>query len=332
MQTDYLRYFIDVATLGSMSAAAKKNYMSPQGISRSISALETELGCKLFKRDRNKVTLTPYGQRLLHDAQKMLADERQMRRSIADLHGESLKKRKIQFTCYCSPIFFETPLLFPASGLNTAIYGKIQLLQRSTPRVLDLLLDAARMSQPNFVFAGGLELFDMFTSENARMIEALIDAGYEYRPFMHMNDYVLVPAYSSFANEASLTKIQIRSHPLAVAANGGMERAIARHIGSDSIFVSSGDSTYRNRLCRMGEALTFIPGLSLIFGVPEGTVAVPMSEPYTIEVGFVAHPATFDDSFLADVIGRLTEYYSKYQVEDAFRLLDGSLKSSIVTR
>ena len=29
MQTDYLRYFIDVVTLGSMSSAAKKNYMTP---------------------------------------------------------------------------------------------------------------------------------------------------------------------------------------------------------------------------------------------------------------------------------------------------------------
>ena len=95
MQTDYLRYFIDVATLGSMSAAAKKNYMSPQGISRSISALESELGCELFQRDSNKVTLTAYGERLLHDAHELLEREKRMHRSIAELHGESLKKRKI---------------------------------------------------------------------------------------------------------------------------------------------------------------------------------------------------------------------------------------------
>ena len=68
MQTDYVRYFIDVATLGSMSAAAKKNFMSPQGISRSIAALESELGCELFLRDSNKVTLTTFGERLLEDA------------------------------------------------------------------------------------------------------------------------------------------------------------------------------------------------------------------------------------------------------------------------
>ena len=332
MQTDYLRYFIDVATLGSMNAAAKKNYMSPQGLSRSISALESELGCELFQRDSNKVTLTPYGERLLHDAYQLLEDEKQLRRSVIELQAESLQKRKIQFTCYCSPIFFDTPLLFPASGLNTAIYGKVQFLQRSTPQVADLLVDAARMSHPNFVFAGGLGIFDLFADENSQMIGRLAEAGYDYRPFMRTCDYVLVPSYSSFAKEESLSKMQIRSHPLAVAATGGMERAITRHIGSDSIYVSSGDSAYRSRLCRMGEALTFVPGLSLVFGVPEGTVAVPMEEPYTIEVGFAAHASAFREGVLAELIDRLTEFYSKNQIEGAFQLLDGSLGSSIVSR
>ena len=74
MQTDYLRYFIDVATLGSMSSAAKKNFMTPQGISRSIAALESELGCELFQRGRNKVTLTKFGEMLLDDARALLTD------------------------------------------------------------------------------------------------------------------------------------------------------------------------------------------------------------------------------------------------------------------
>jgi len=330
MQTDYLRYFIDVATLGSMNSAAKKNYMSPQGISRSIAALESELGCQLFQRNSNKVTLTPFGERLLVEAHRLIEDEKEMRRSVLELQAESLKKRKIQFTCYLSPVFFDTPLLFPASGLNTAVYGKVQFLQRSTPSVIDHLLDAARMAHPNFVFAGGLGLFDLFADENTAMIRKLADAGYQYRPFMHMSDFVLVPACSSFANEESLTKVQIRSHPLAVAASGGMERAITRHIGSDSIYVSSGDSAYRSRLCRMGEALTFVPGVSLVFGVPEGTVAVPMAEPYTIEVGFAAPASAFGDGVLADAINRLTEFYSKYHIEGAYELLDGSLASSIV--
>ena len=193
VQTDYLRYFIDVATFGSMSAAAKKNFMSPQGISRSISALETELGCELFLRDSNKVTLTRFGERLLEDARELIARENSIRRSVLELHSDELKKSRMHFTCYCSPIFFVTPLFFPVSGFNIALYGKVQFLQRSTPHVVDLLVDAARVTQPEIVIAGGLGLFDLFADENVQQIKRLTDAGYEYRPFMRMEDYVLVP-------------------------------------------------------------------------------------------------------------------------------------------
>ena len=321
MQTDYLRYFIDVATLGSMSAAAKKNFMSPQGISRSISALESELGCELFQRDSNKVTLTRFGERMLEDARELVAHENRIRRTVLELNSDNLKKRRTQFTCYCSPIFFDTPLFFPMSGYNIALYGKVQFLQRSTPHVVDLLVDVARVMQPEIVMAGGLGLFDLFEDENAVMVQRLVDAGYEYRPFMRTRDYVLVPAFSTLANAQELTKAEIRSHNLAVAASGGMERAISRHIGSDSIYVSSGDSSFRSHLCRMGEALTFIPGAALVFGTPEGTVAVPMADPYTIEIGFAARMSAFEDGVLADAIERLTTFYSQYQDEGTFELV-----------
>jgi hypothetical protein len=101
-----------------------------------------------------------------------------------------------------------------------------------------------------------------------------------------------------------------------------MERAIARHIGTDSIYVSSGDSAYRNYLCRMGEALTFVPGLALVFGVPEGTVAVPMEESYEIEIGFAARPAEFEKGILPETIARLHDFYAKNRQENEYRLCE----------
>ena len=329
MQTDYLRYFIDVAMLGSMSSAAKKNYMSPQGISRSISALESELGCELFQRDSNKVTLTRFGERLLDDARNLIESENNIRRSVLELNSEELKKHKMHFTCYMSPIFSDTPLFFPVSGLNTALYGKVQFLQRGTTEVVELLIEAAGISQPGIITVGGLGLFDLFTDENVQLVQRLIDVGYEYHPFMHTTDYVLVPAYSTLAKAKSLSKAEIRQHNLAVGANGGMERAIARHIGIDNIYVSSNDSGHRSHLCRMGEVLTFIPGTALVFDEPEGTVAVPMQEPYTIEIGFAARRSAFQEGVLADVLERLYEFYSRHQQREAFKLLDGSLSSSL---
>ncbi|MBQ9000587.1 MAG: hypothetical protein IJ087_01885 [Eggerthellaceae bacterium] len=235
----------------------------------------------------------------------------------------------MHFTCYMSPIFCDTPLFFPVSGLNTALYGKVQFLQRRTPEVVGALLDAAGVSQPDIVTVGGLGFFDLFADENAQMVRQLIDAGYEYWPFMHTCDYVLVPAYSPIANAKSLSKAEIGNHNLAVGSNGGMERAIARHIGVDNIYVASNDSGHRSHLCRMGEAITFVPGVSLVFGVPEGTVAIPMQEPYTIEIGFAAPRKAFREGALADVIERLRGFYSKHQQVDAFHLLDGKLSSSL---
>ena len=329
MQTDYLRYFIDVATLGSMNAAAKKNFMTPQGVSRAISNLESELGCELFQRDANKVTLTQFGKIVLEGARSLIEQENKLRHSVTELQSKRLRKRSLLFTCYCSPIFFDTPLLFPASGLGNALYGKVQFLQRSTPHVVELLVDAARITRPDIVITGGLGFFDLFVDENAQMVQKLIDAGYEYRPFMRTCDYVLVPEFSTLAKAVSLSKADIRANPLAVAASGGMERAISRHIGAESVYVSSGDSSYRNRLCRMGEALTFVPGSSLVFGAPEGTVAVPMQEPYTIEIGFAAREGAFQKGTLADVIELMTRFYSKHAAEGDYELLDGSLKSSL---
>ena len=40
MQTTYLKHFVDVAEKGSIGAAAAADFISPQGMSRSISVLE----------------------------------------------------------------------------------------------------------------------------------------------------------------------------------------------------------------------------------------------------------------------------------------------------
>ena len=53
MQTTYLKHFVDVAEKGSIGAAAAADFISPQGMSRSISVLESELGCTLFSKKPN---------------------------------------------------------------------------------------------------------------------------------------------------------------------------------------------------------------------------------------------------------------------------------------
>lgn len=56
-----LEYFSAVANLLNFSKAAEQMYISQPALSRSILALEEEIGVVLFDRDKHNVTLTPAG-------------------------------------------------------------------------------------------------------------------------------------------------------------------------------------------------------------------------------------------------------------------------------
>lgn len=65
MELRDLRIFRAVAEELHFSRAAKRLIMSPATVSSAVSALERELGCRLFLRTSRTVTLTVEGQRLL---------------------------------------------------------------------------------------------------------------------------------------------------------------------------------------------------------------------------------------------------------------------------
>lgn len=65
MNLDTMRYFKELAETGTFYGAAKRLFMSQQGLNKAITALEDELGAKLIDRGRRGVSLTPDGERFL---------------------------------------------------------------------------------------------------------------------------------------------------------------------------------------------------------------------------------------------------------------------------
>ena len=55
------RAFVEAAHQGNLTKAAAALGYTQSGISRSVAALESELGCRLLVRSRGGVTLTPEG-------------------------------------------------------------------------------------------------------------------------------------------------------------------------------------------------------------------------------------------------------------------------------
>ncbi|MGF1702329.1 LysR family transcriptional regulator [Photobacterium makurazakiensis] len=72
MELKTLKSFITVATLKNFSAAARELNTVQPAISRHITALEEELGVKLFVRNSREVHVTAAGQQLLVDATTLL--------------------------------------------------------------------------------------------------------------------------------------------------------------------------------------------------------------------------------------------------------------------
>jgi DNA-binding transcriptional LysR family regulator len=77
-----LRYFVSVAEQLHFRKAAEELHLAQPALSRSISALERELGTTLFERDKRSVTLTAAGRQLLDDAPPLLAAADATRRRV----------------------------------------------------------------------------------------------------------------------------------------------------------------------------------------------------------------------------------------------------------
>lgn len=69
-----LRYFIAVAEVQNITAAAKKLYITQPALSNAIARLEKDLGVKLFRRGSNSIVLTEAGTCFLGYVNSAMAD------------------------------------------------------------------------------------------------------------------------------------------------------------------------------------------------------------------------------------------------------------------
>ena len=72
MEIRQLHYFVTVARIRHFGRAAERLHMAQSPLSQAIRQLETQLGVTLFTRTTRRVELTPAGEALLQDAERIL--------------------------------------------------------------------------------------------------------------------------------------------------------------------------------------------------------------------------------------------------------------------
>ena len=83
MELEQLRIFLAAAEDGGFSPAARRLYISHSTVSRTVAALERELGVQLFVRSNRRQALSEAGQLLADEARVLLARADTLREKLA---------------------------------------------------------------------------------------------------------------------------------------------------------------------------------------------------------------------------------------------------------
>lgn len=84
MELRHLRCFVGVSEAGSLLKASARLHLSQPALGQQISALEHDVGARLFDRSSRGVTLTDAGRAFLEHAKVVLADVERARAAVRD--------------------------------------------------------------------------------------------------------------------------------------------------------------------------------------------------------------------------------------------------------
>lgn len=195
MELYQLRQFAAVAKYENMTRAAESLNVAQPAVSKTIRNLESELGAELFERTGKGLRRTEQGDILLRYARTILEAERDARGEIE----ESLHRTGGLCICALSCAERISEIL---AGFSTE-YGNLDLRISSTPEGSDLLLDSA-VSRDE-VPAGAVLLYD----------EEMC---------------VAVPEGHRYADQESVSLIELADDPFIALSNSQSFRQISEHI------------------------------------------------------------------------------------------------------
>lgn len=310
MQTNHLRHFITVAEKGSISAAASTCFITPQGLSRSISALEGELGCPLFRKSHKGMALTEFGKALLPEARAIVAAEKRMIEltNLVRDAGEASGAQEI--TMFLNNIAFDVALMSPLLESFENVFSNARYFQLDNEEVVRKLVECA---DDDGMVLGLVALFSVNHDENALMVAELAEHGYEYYGYLETYDEVLVAADSPLAAKNVLSRSDILTQPI-VSSDGDIRRVCEKVFGTDAIYMVTSDSSFRFRMVANNEAITFVPAFyRTTYHANSQTAIVPMRDPYFVEVGFVGKPEVLENPYVKRVIGQLNSHYARFR-------------------
>ena len=149
-----LKHLIELATHGSFSQSANKLHLTQPALSRSIKALEEELGQPLFDRVGRKNELTAFGAHIVQRARVLVDEANELRQTSQQLQKGEIGQFRVGMGSGPGAMLM-TPLLMlmatehPQAHIDISRGNTALLVQALRDRLLDALILDIRSLQPS---------------------------------------------------------------------------------------------------------------------------------------------------------------------------------------
>ena len=143
MDLKAIQYVQEIVRSGSMTKAAERLYLSQSALSQYISRLEKSLDTTIFRREANRLHLTPAGEIFLREGQNILSAYQHMcqhlrqantnsneiiRMGVSGFYGQfflprlfsAIKQDQLQIQLQVSPVSGDPWIRFPFAGYQRA--------------------------------------------------------------------------------------------------------------------------------------------------------------------------------------------------------------------
>jgi LysR family transcriptional regulator, regulator for bpeEF and oprC len=126
--------FATAARNGSFAKAARELSQTPSTVAKSIGRLESQLGVKLFYRTTRQVSLTPDGQRLFEQCQRILDEVELLKSFAAGARGEPTGTLRID-----APLTYGKRVIVPVLAKLLERHPGLRIDARLSDRYADVI-------------------------------------------------------------------------------------------------------------------------------------------------------------------------------------------------
>lgn len=203
VNSDHLRYLIELSKSPSINIASQKLHITPQALSIAIKKLENELGFSLLNRSFKGISLTENGQWLVQESLNFLTAIEERKRLYQTTLNQSHQGNLDIYVNY--------------SGMNNNILGQLTcMLYQQEPNLTikitetgkELILDAVKNHLTEFGFIFRQKLNGSYTDE--------IDASLTLEPIFSGNPVLLTAPFTDLAKFNSVTLKKVFQYPLCI--------------------------------------------------------------------------------------------------------------------